>query len=521
MTRAKAYTVIVGKKIGVFTRWTDVAPLIHGVSEPVYQGFKDWDSAQEAFHDALQRGQTRIVSVGPSSSLRQKQEPASTRTSAKTRTSPRTMSSAARARRDAIIAQALEELKQERESGSARTEQRGAGGPPSTNLAVQGGVRPTLPAANMPPGSATGDVQKAASTTTASSVSTSSSPPTGVTQVEHGSDSVRSPRYAQSLSYSSDASPPPATGSSALASSDWRSDVSSPSTGQTRHFPADFATRPRDRFTKAKSGGPALPLPLGIQSPAKTVSKYATPSSSTRSPPSSLSLSPATTASGSEPVSSPPAPPISRRRKAGKSYSDAAIQVERPTRKRAYVDAPVQAGQNKRHATAETQTSSTPEGDARGLCECAHPELPARIMQSSPAHASAEPALRSSMASPVSRSHTTFPITRSSMSSPTSRSMLSPTSRASAASPKTVAFSSPMATPPPDSPTPSSSSASPASYRSARSATSDERRSEAAAFETARSEASPRGTSIPAGSESASLVRPSPVMLPLNSLLFS
>ncbi|KAL1941960.1 hypothetical protein VTO73DRAFT_6490 [Trametes versicolor] len=375
MARPKAYVVTVGKKIGVFTKWLDVAPLIQNVSNPVFQGFPDWGSANDAFEEAYARGETKIVRDGPSKGARPKQEP---RRSTGTR-STTTLSSAGRAARDAIIAEELEAARRESQhnSTSGVTVRDGERGP-STRSMTRAQTQPTQ---QVPPRQPEPRVQQvprpavqgqANPKSASSNPSTSSSPPTCVTTREYGSEPVQGPRYAQSLSYASDTSPAvqsdvhmasPATGSSALASSDRRSDVSLPSTNATKYFPADFAIRPRDAYTKARERDASRLL---VRSPALTVSEYATPSGSAQTRQSELSplasgtpMPPPATQST---ILQSPVAPVSpatktRRRKVGKDYSDASIQVDRPTRKRAYTVAQVQASDERQYATAEVQTS--------------------------------------------------------------------------------------------------------------------------------------------------------------------
>lgn len=223
----------------------DVAPLIQNVSNPVFQGFPDWGSANDAFEEAYARGETKIVRDGPSKSARPKQEP---RRSTGTR-STTTLSSAGRAARDAIIAEELEAARRESQhnSTSGVTVRDGERGP-STRSMTRAQTQPTLQVPPRQPDSRMQPVPRPAvqgeanPKSTSSNPSTSSSPPTCVTTREYGSEPVQGPRYAQSLSYASDTSPAvqsdvhmasPATGSSALASSDRRSDVSSPSTNST------------------------------------------------------------------------------------------------------------------------------------------------------------------------------------------------------------------------------------------------------------------------------------------------
>ncbi|OJT05775.1 hypothetical protein TRAPUB_3354 [Trametes pubescens] len=359
----------------------DVVPLVRGVSNPAFQGFPDWGSANDAFEEAYARGETKIVRDGPPKSERPKQEPRRSGGTRSTGTrSSTTLSSAGRAARDAIIAETLEAARRESRHNSTSGVRDNAQGPSTRSMtraqaqAMQQvpprqsapRTQPVLPS-GMPQGGRN-------SKSTSSNPSTSSSPPTCVTQRETSQSPLyaRSPRYAQSLSYASDTSPAiqsdvhmasPATGSSALASGDCRTDVSSPSTNTTKYFPADFATRPRDAYTKMRERDAAKLL---VRSPATTVSEYATPSGSAQTRQSDLS--PLTSGNPMPPpatqstVVQSPVTPVSsgtktRRRKVGKDYSDASIQVDCPIRKRVYTAAQVQASDERQFAAAEVQTS--------------------------------------------------------------------------------------------------------------------------------------------------------------------
>ncbi|KAH9859116.1 hypothetical protein C2E23DRAFT_801477 [Lenzites betulinus] len=606
MGKKAAYAVTVGRKIGVFTRWIDVAPNIK-VTGATWEGFDDWESAQEAFDDSKRRGDTKIVEPPPKAGKRV-YESSSKGDSCRSTKTDKTV-------RDALIGEALEELKWERQRNGSKGRERDEGQRSATRCTSQARPPATAPCSpsresevECKPRLGRGTPSRGGRDTASrpSEASTSSSPPTGVTQHEHGSDSVQSPRYAQSLSYGSDLSPTvlrdrqfasPATGSSALASSDRKTDVSEPSTRVTKYFPADFKTRPRDAYTKAHKRDPRSP----VRSPASTVSEYATPPSSARTLPPGLSSStsvketssarPSGRSTAASPVTSPP---VKHRKFIGKSFSEANIQDECETKRRqiqAHITNP------KQYATIETQTTPSPpvrraplratvsEGDVlrenhtrKEACECERPEHVCRccglpttaralrpVATSPPTSTAVAPA---PAASPVARS-VASPAARPMASPASTQSVVSPVARPTTRSPASVASPqmsiwSPLAsTERADSPAPSTRSGSPASFHSAEEGhtpllgLSDRQTSFSATmrdFEEgldtlvgsiststrARDVVSPqsasallhdvtfdprsplqRGTIISAGSEHSLLMRPSPTMAPMNSLLFS
>ncbi|KAJ6499269.1 hypothetical protein C8R45DRAFT_1093499 [Mycena sanguinolenta] len=57
----KWYVVIVGRDVGVFQTWIDVAPLVTGVSGAVHQSFSSEIEAERIFAQALTEGKVEIV----------------------------------------------------------------------------------------------------------------------------------------------------------------------------------------------------------------------------------------------------------------------------------------------------------------------------------------------------------------------------------------------------------------------------------------------------------------------------
>ncbi|KAI0369652.1 hypothetical protein BV20DRAFT_967620 [Pilatotrama ljubarskyi] len=543
----------------------------------VFVGFKDWDSAEQAFNAAYERGETRIVRTGPPSG----QKPQGSRRKGVERDhgqlSPRK------------IQEKIKREQRQRNGTSSTSTQNGsqetttmperAAAATTTTAQAMEPPRPRQPDARHTTGRPAVRAPTQVGHTTGESpseVSTSSSPPTEVTQVEHGTDSAPSPRYAQSLSYTSDASPParfplasPASGSSALASSDRRSDVSLPSSGMTKYFPADFAVRPRDKYSRAREKA----MQASVRSPTVTISDYGTPPSSVQSPPADLNLlSPiaaASAASGQRIVASSPAgftgtATPTRRQKIAKTTSDAGVQVDRQTRIRTYTAALVQATEDKRYATVQTQTLPAPAPQVRGAplratasagdvldnsgakCACEHPVtlcrhcgLRARVMRWAEGHRPAARAPTTAPAtSPVPQApiFVASPVRRAPLASP----VLSPTRVASPApsscpgSPES--FHSAISTISAHTPIFGSSEIQPTSAASMGSVQegldvmvratpgSDASGRAPVLHDTTFDPRSPlhRGTLIPARSPGANaLTRPSPMMVPLNSLLFS
>ncbi|KAI0665901.1 hypothetical protein C8Q78DRAFT_481575 [Trametes maxima] len=671
MVKFQAYTVTVGRRIGVFTDWLEVTSSVSGIPGGSYKGYPDCQSALDAFCAAEQRGDVREIQGPSQECLRAQKTRAQGRRPREddSRAGPRTgsipssysgrTSKSSLAVRDALIAETLDKVRREQRSGSVINARDGgrrtrtASGstreqPSVARTHTQGTDEQPKPSgsstteyetrnASLPPRRTPFIQERRNARSKTSEASTSSSPPTAVTVHEYGSDSApASPWYAQSLSYASDASPllsvaSPMTGSSALAPSDRRSDVSTPSTGVSKTFPADFAVRPRDirsSKTAARAAAAARLLSLGeasaaIGSPAVSVSEYGTPSSvepqlSGLPVPDSLStvtVRPgATTYPGGAAVrkySSGMSP--AQRRKIGKSYDDAAVQVSPPPRprEREHAEKRAKAVPPKRYATVDTQTSpalwtkavplraTASAGDVLdrpgSTCGCEHPEhvcracgLPPPIIQPvaervetpaavdvipsegiptrpvtpipSPSAANRVMTPESSSAAPSPAAHSPastpllFLSPGASVTSPTFKLPLGPTTPSSTASDHSAA-GTPL-------------TASPASFHSAVSLPEEahtpllgpsERRpdspaSRAASFEeglrilvratlarqgserdadgpgevlhdTAFDPRSPiqRGTMIPAGMdlEGDMLLRPSPSIVPMNSLLFS
>ncbi|KAJ7508855.1 hypothetical protein B0H11DRAFT_1901640 [Mycena galericulata] len=61
------YAVFVGKKIGAFSRWDDVEPLVLGIPNALHQGYTTFDDALAAFAYARERSWTRVCAARPSS----------------------------------------------------------------------------------------------------------------------------------------------------------------------------------------------------------------------------------------------------------------------------------------------------------------------------------------------------------------------------------------------------------------------------------------------------------------------
>ncbi|TFK75406.1 hypothetical protein BDN72DRAFT_516572 [Pluteus cervinus] len=61
MAKIKWYAVIVGIEIGVFPKWTDVAPLVVGVPGAIFESFPTEDDANAAFDEEDRKGHTKMV----------------------------------------------------------------------------------------------------------------------------------------------------------------------------------------------------------------------------------------------------------------------------------------------------------------------------------------------------------------------------------------------------------------------------------------------------------------------------
>ncbi|KAJ7126589.1 hypothetical protein C8R43DRAFT_958077 [Mycena crocata] len=59
------FAIFHGRRKGAFRHWHEVAPLVIGVSNSIYQGYPMLELARAAFEYALQRGWTRICGSGP------------------------------------------------------------------------------------------------------------------------------------------------------------------------------------------------------------------------------------------------------------------------------------------------------------------------------------------------------------------------------------------------------------------------------------------------------------------------
>ncbi|KAH6884057.1 hypothetical protein BKA70DRAFT_1446156 [Coprinopsis sp. MPI-PUGE-AT-0042] len=58
---ARVYCVTAGREVGVFVGWPRVKPLVSGVSNLCHQRYPSIASAQEAFDDALDRGEVTVL----------------------------------------------------------------------------------------------------------------------------------------------------------------------------------------------------------------------------------------------------------------------------------------------------------------------------------------------------------------------------------------------------------------------------------------------------------------------------
>ncbi len=437
----------------------DVQHRTDGISGAAQQGFRDWDEAKEYFDDALARGETRVVTRAPQPERRAREQPAAKMKAPKQRQRPTQQkqptrseqrprtgggSSVARggswspasgsAKRDAEIKAAVEEVNREKQRSASARERRteplqraASGAAPSGTRAIT--APPRLPTAVSPhPVSASASAAAAASASrqrqqvlsarasvppaasareaeppkSSASFSTTSSPPTAVTQTKNifssdGGNQSPGP-YAQSLSYASSPgnwsaglrSPP-------LASSDCQSHLSEPSTLRTQYFPSDFLARQakaRSPQRTARSpemmSSPLARSPPVVSngrrppSPAMSDSEYATApntpevqnidlpaehsptvrrrTSTEAMPPPPLPPPPRDTTRISEGTSESTTSPSKRRksRLVGRSMSEAQVQTEHTvqTRRRMQDHAAVQTNAPmKRYMEGQAQTS--------------------------------------------------------------------------------------------------------------------------------------------------------------------
>ncbi|KAF8630677.1 hypothetical protein AX15_002821 [Amanita polypyramis BW_CC] len=83
MGKKKWYVVTVGKAVGVFATWLEVAPLVTGVSGAQHQSFPTEEEALQAFRDEFSKGSVQIINAGtvgsPSLSCFSRREAASAR----------------------------------------------------------------------------------------------------------------------------------------------------------------------------------------------------------------------------------------------------------------------------------------------------------------------------------------------------------------------------------------------------------------------------------------------------------
>ncbi|KAL7281417.1 hypothetical protein ACG7TL_004730 [Trametes sanguinea] len=374
----------------------DVRARTDHVSGARWEGFRDYASAEAAFNDARRSGEVRVVQRGPSdgrdcaTSSRRSRTRSQPERQWEQQESPSTqsrssrLSAASRAARDALIAATLEEAKRERrQRGWACSAGSGGNQAPtaayataSHSISAPAGLARarqepthTAPVRQFDAGVALPATRASVHDPRArptSDPSTSSSPPTQVTVHEHGPDSEPrpSPRHAIAISLSYE-SPTrsvvsPATDSSALSPVKRRSDISSPSTGVTKYFPPDYLTR-TERGSR--------PLLADRSSPASAC--YVTPPGSAETQcaelPDSPSALPVTPPSMAAPPTSVPTASGTRRSKVGKSYSEAAVQVDIQTRRRVYVEAASQAFDERHYATVEAQTAPCPSVRAAPL----------------------------------------------------------------------------------------------------------------------------------------------------------
>lgn len=265
---------------------------------------------------------------------------------------------------------------------------------------------------------------------TSSGPSTSSSPPTAVTQTRNifsSSESANvSPRYAQSLSYaSSPGNSSAGMRSPPIASSDRRSHLSSPSSLGTRYFPEDYPARQEQ--ARAAHRGPRL---------SDEVSEYATAPNTPEMPDVDLpDLNSASIANECMYVRSsvvslpqPPPPPsegratstsnnASSRRKTPVTRSLSEAQVQTEARLRQLAEAIVQTASplERRYVNGEAQTSTpramplratASEGaksfGEQGICACRHPDYICRRCGRTPPHVMGPVVTHLASATPVS-----------------------------------------------------------------------------------------------------------------------
>ncbi|RDX42064.1 hypothetical protein OH76DRAFT_1411522 [Lentinus brumalis] len=645
MVRARGADDLVGRRLDVRHR-TD------GISGAAQQGFKDWREAKEYFDDALARGETRVVTRAPQPERRdreppaaempkapkQRQRPTQQKQPTRSEQKPRIGggSSVARggswspasgsAKRDAEIKAAVEEVNREKQRSASARERRAeppqraaSGAALSASRAIT--APPRLPTAvsphpvsasasaaasasrqrqrvldaraSVPPAASAGEAEPPKSS---ASFSTSSSPPTAVTQTKNifssdGGNQSPGP-YAQSLSYASSPgnwsaglrSPP-------LASSDCQSHLSEPSTLRTKYFPSDFLARQakvrspqRTARSPEMTRSPLARSPPAVlndrrpPSPAISDSEYATApntpdvQSVDLAEEHSLTVRRRTSAEAMPPPPLPPPPrdtrisegtfesttSPSKRRKSrlvGRSMSEAQVQTEHSiqSRRRRQDHAAVQTSPPmKRYMEGQAQTSPvssprtsslrstssegnvfrhSPASTTRPICMCVRPRHMCRFcggeerIQSSASHSPAPSAESSVRPPPESTTPSASPV---SVSSKSRASLVTPVpSTPSSPSSERRFLRSPVGghTPilgPSETQTfmrPITNSIQ--STMNAMNFSEPARGAGAVVHDMRFDPRSPlqRGTTIPAGT-SGSVTRPSPAMLPLNSLLF-
>ncbi|TBU36308.1 hypothetical protein BD309DRAFT_985031 [Dichomitus squalens] len=59
----KWYVVTVGRKVGVFAEWVDVAPHVNGVNHAVYKKFPSCAEAVDVYEEAKGNGEVRVRRV--------------------------------------------------------------------------------------------------------------------------------------------------------------------------------------------------------------------------------------------------------------------------------------------------------------------------------------------------------------------------------------------------------------------------------------------------------------------------
>ena len=296
-------------RFSLFRRRCDVRYRTDGISGAAQQGFTDWEEAWKYFREAHARGETRVVHrapkpepgerVHPSDVVDmpkikeprgrlnpqkhyQKQYPQQSAQSEKNSGTERGSfvgsgggrgSASGIAKRNAQIAAGMEEGKRDLQRNASARERRTV----TPQRTASDGVPYTARAITAPPGLASASSwhpaldsasaiipasrqrQRGSSAPraapgrepeppkTSTTFSTSSSPPTAITQTKNVfsiDGESRSSRYAQSLSYaSSPGNSPEGLRSPPLSLSDWRSHLSEPSSLQTQYFPANWPER--------------------------------------------------------------------------------------------------------------------------------------------------------------------------------------------------------------------------------------------------------------------------------------